>query len=177
MVALCWNIKNYSLHYGRGHANQQRSSSQQHTCKWMSSSSLVVFKHIQNWNPPKFTKTEKLRWRSGEKKTRRSTWNNIWKPEFQCVQIAGWPIRWIALNQWNGINHATCMPVCVALVFSSLCTMQKGWEPTHKDAARTAQASQSKCFWCLNLTAFKNLAWFAHPECKTWIKKKKVKAG
>lgn len=54
-------------------------------------------------------------------------------PTFESLNFnARWSPGWIALNQWSGINHATCMPVRVALVLSSLCTMQKGWEPTHK---------------------------------------------
>lgn len=40
--------KHYSLRYGRGQADEQQSSSQQHTCNGMSSSSLVVFTQIQN---------------------------------------------------------------------------------------------------------------------------------
>lgn len=39
--------KHYTLRYGRRHADEQQSSSQQRTCNWMSSSSLVVFEQTK----------------------------------------------------------------------------------------------------------------------------------
>lgn len=116
--------KHYSLHCGRGQADERQSSWQQHTCNCMSSSSLVVFEHIQKWNLPQFTKTEKLQWMPGGVKN-----NNTHLDQHLKAWISMCAHRWVA-NQVDCIKpmkrhkschlHACMCCTCVLIIMHNV---------------------------------------------------------